>query len=151
MYIVHTQQSTYHYSERTLFRLINMKMSAKMVPWEMARYQPIFTLSFLSSSTCVSIKIIRICLLQHQFLTSIGTLQHQHKHKRQHLHPHQLPPASALASSPHQHQLCPPHLSDHQSDHLSQLALKHHHPLLSGENAYMTISAFQTLRRPRES
>merc|ERR1719495_796650 len=48
---VHTQQSTYHYSERTLFRLINMKMSAKMVPWEMARYQPIFTLSFLSSST----------------------------------------------------------------------------------------------------
>ena len=52
-----------------------MKMSAKMVPWEMARYQPIFTLSFLSSSTCVSISsiIIRICLLQHQ-------LPHQHQH-----------------------------------------------------------------------
>ena len=52
-----------------------MKMSAKMVPWEMARYQPIFTLSFLSSSTCVSIslKIIRMCLLQHQ-------LPHQHRH-----------------------------------------------------------------------
>ena len=52
-----------------------MKMRAKMVPWEMARYQPIFTLSFLSSSTCVniSIKIIRMCLLQQQ-------LHHQHRH-----------------------------------------------------------------------
>ena len=52
-----------------------MKMSAKMVPWEMARYQPIFTLSFLSSSTYVSIsiKIIRICLFQHQH-------PHQHRH-----------------------------------------------------------------------
>ena len=52
-----------------------MKMSAKMVPWEMARYQPIFTLSFLSSSTCVSIsiKIIRMCLRQQQ-------LPHQHRH-----------------------------------------------------------------------
>ena len=54
-----------------------MKMSAKMVPWEMARYQPIFTLSFLSSSTCVSISIKIISI---SFLTSNGILQHQHKH-----------------------------------------------------------------------
>ena len=32
-----------------------MKMSAKMVPWEMARYQPIFTLSFLVKMAKASI------------------------------------------------------------------------------------------------
>ena len=35
-----------------MFLLINKKISANIVPWESARYQPILTLSFFSSSTC---------------------------------------------------------------------------------------------------